>query len=67
MHRVANDKPYLYPGDPNIAALVTDAAHPPAPLPSAHLDDTASIASLIWDLALPLDETLSRLLAAGNV
>lgn len=63
VHRAANDKPYLYPDDPNIRALVTDAQAPQAPLPSAHLDDTGSIATLMWDLALPLEETLSRLRA----
>jgi molybdopterin-guanine dinucleotide biosynthesis protein B len=63
VHRAANDKPYLYPEDPNIRALVTDAQAQQAPLPLVHLDDTGSIASLIWDLAVPLEETLSRLRA----
>jgi molybdopterin-guanine dinucleotide biosynthesis adapter protein len=66
VHRVANDKPFLYPEDQNIRALVTDAKPPQAPLPSAHLDDTGSIADLMWNLALPLEETLSRLLATGT-
>jgi len=65
VHRCANDKPFLHPEDPDIRALVTDMQVPPARLPLAHLDDTGSIADLIWDLALPLDETLSRLRAAG--
>ncbi len=61
VHRVANDKLFLYPEDPNIRALVTDAQDAKPPLPSAHLDDTASIADLMWSLAMPLDETLARL------
>jgi molybdopterin-guanine dinucleotide biosynthesis adapter protein len=63
VHRIANDKPFLYPEDPNIRALVTDAQDAKPPLPLAHLDDTAAIADLIWALALPLDETLARLTA----
>jgi molybdopterin-guanine dinucleotide biosynthesis adapter protein len=61
VHRAANDKPFLYSDDPNIRALVTDAPAPQIALPSAHLDDTGSIADLMWSLALPLDETLARL------
>jgi molybdopterin-guanine dinucleotide biosynthesis adapter protein len=61
VHRIANGRPFLYPEDPNIRALVTDAQDIKQPLPSAHLDDTASIADLMWSLALPLDETLARL------
>ncbi len=63
VHRSANGKPFLYPEDPDIRALATDAQDAKPPLPSAHLDDTAAIADLIWELALPLDETLSRLRA----
>ncbi len=61
VHRAANGKPFLYPEDPDIRALATDTQGAKPPLPSAHLDDTATIADLIWTLALPLDETLARL------
>ncbi|WP_020177176.1 molybdopterin-guanine dinucleotide biosynthesis protein B [Methyloferula stellata] len=63
VHRAANGKSFLYPEDPNILALATDAQDAKLPLPSAHLDDTAAIADLMWTLALPLDETLARLSA----
>jgi len=65
VHRAANGKPFLYPDDPYIRAIATDAPKPRTALPSAHLDDTESIADLIWNLAVPLDETLAQLLPAG--
>jgi molybdopterin-guanine dinucleotide biosynthesis adapter protein len=65
IHRTANAKPFLYPEDPTIAALATDAADcRPLDLPHAHLDDIAAIASLILALARPIDETVSRLAKA---
>ncbi len=63
--RTANGKPFLYPDDPTIAALATDAADRlPSHLPHAHLDDIAAIASLILALARPIEETVSRLAKA---
>ena len=63
--RKANEKPFLYPEDKSIAALATDAADGlPSHLPHAHLDDIASIASLIRALARPIDETFARLAKA---
>jgi molybdopterin-guanine dinucleotide biosynthesis adapter protein len=60
--RMANGKPLLYPVDPTIAALATDATYClPLQLPHAHLDDIAAIASLILALARPIEETVSRL------
>lgn len=61
VYRAANSKPYLYPDDLDIGALVSDEQDPRAPLPWAHLDDTEAAADLILALALPLDETLARL------
>jgi molybdopterin-guanine dinucleotide biosynthesis adapter protein len=63
VHRIASGKPFLYPEDANIRGLATDAQDAKPPLPSAQLDDTASLATLMWTLALPLDETLARLQA----
>ncbi len=63
--RTANRKPYLYPEDPTIAALATDAREGlPANLPHAHLDDIVAIASLILALARPIEETVSPLAKA---
>src|SRR3977135_1901189 len=44
VHRAANGKPLLFPDDPAIAGIATDAAVETA-LPVAHLDDIPAIAS----------------------
>jgi molybdopterin-guanine dinucleotide biosynthesis adapter protein len=65
VHRAASAKPFLYPGDPTIAALATNAADClPLDLPHVHLDDIAAIASLMLALARPIEETVSRLAKA---
>lgn len=66
VHRSSNGKPFLFSGDPHIRAIATDASNPQTILPFAHLDDTESVANLIWDLAVPLDETRAQLLAARS-
>ena len=71
MHRAANAKPFLFPDDPNIKALVSDAAEAGAlfgtRLPYAHLDDIGAIVGLILKFAAPLDETLRRLSATRQM
>jgi molybdopterin-guanine dinucleotide biosynthesis protein B len=65
VHRLANDKPFLYPEDPNIKGVVSDLIDPrsvlPPHLPYAHLDDIDAIVALIIDLALPLEEAQRKL------
>lgn len=63
VHRAANGKPLLFPEDPSIVALASDAPPPPfvGDLPKVHLDDVAAIASLVLERALPLDATRRRL------
>ncbi len=62
VHRVGNGKPFLYPEDPAIAALVTDATEGlPPHLPRAHLNDIATAARLVLAHASPLEEALARL------
>ena len=53
VHRTANDKPLLYPEDPNIKALVSDlrANEIPPNLAHAHIDDIEAVASLVLRLA----------------
>src|SRR5882672_3161529 len=46
VHRAANGKPHLFPNDPAIAGIATDAAVETA-LPVAHLDDIAAIAAMM--------------------
>lgn len=57
IHREANGKPFLHPGDPHILALVSDLALPPSALPHAALDDTALVAELVLRFASPLAPT----------
>jgi molybdopterin-guanine dinucleotide biosynthesis protein B len=61
IHRVANGKPFLYPDDPSIVALVSDAPPPFLKLPSVLLDDVEAAANLIETHALPVAETRLRL------
>jgi molybdopterin-guanine dinucleotide biosynthesis protein B len=61
IHRAANGKPPLHPGDPAIVAIAADIAFPGAGRPSAHLDDIEAIAALALELAEPLAEVLVRL------
>ena len=46
VHRAANGKPLLFPDDPAIVGIATDAAVETA-LPVAHLDDIAAIAAMM--------------------
>ncbi|HYZ64771.1 MAG TPA: molybdopterin-guanine dinucleotide biosynthesis protein B [Acetobacteraceae bacterium] len=46
VHRAANGKPPLYPDDPSIVAIATDAP-PLGALPQVHLDDVAGMAALV--------------------
>lgn len=61
VHRVANDKPYLFPDDPHIKAFLSDLADAASILPPnlryAHLDDIDEIVALILKFAAPVDET----------
>lgn len=55
VHRTANEKPFLYPDDPTIAAIVSDATEGlPLDLPHAHLDDIEGVTKLVCDLAQPI-------------
>lgn len=65
VHRVANGKPFLFPEDRNIKAVVSDLADPasslPSHLPHAYLDDIDAIVALTVELAVPYDETMRTL------
>lgn len=62
IHRVANAKPFLYPDDPTIVALASDAREGgPTRLPHARLDDLEAVVALVLDLALPMEQVLQRL------
>jgi molybdopterin-guanine dinucleotide biosynthesis adapter protein len=57
--RAANGKPPMYPNDPHIVALISDAAAPSPPLPSAAIDDIGAAADLVLAHAKPLAEVLA--------
>src|SRR4029079_19030890 len=46
IHRAANGKPLLFPDDPGIVGIATDATVE-TKLPTAHLDDIAAVAAMI--------------------
>lgn len=70
VHRAENAKPFLFPDDPHIKALATDA--PDAAglfrdrLAIVHLDDVEAIVALIHKFALPVEATLRLLSAEGR-
>jgi molybdopterin-guanine dinucleotide biosynthesis adapter protein len=58
VHRLANNKPLLFPEDPNIAGIATDAAIETT-LPIAHLDDVEAVAGLMQRSAIPVADVLA--------
>jgi molybdopterin-guanine dinucleotide biosynthesis adapter protein len=59
VHRLANGKALLFPDDPAIAGIVTDAAIETA-LPVAHLDDIPAVATMMLKSAMPVEDVLAR-------
>jgi molybdopterin-guanine dinucleotide biosynthesis protein B len=59
VHRAANAKPLLFPDDPAISGIATDAAVETA-LPTAHLDDILAIAAMMQRYAMPIEDVLAR-------
>jgi molybdopterin-guanine dinucleotide biosynthesis protein B len=64
--RAANGKPPLFPGDPQIVALVSDDMRPPPGPPHAPLDDLSALADLVLRMAQPLEAALRALGADGE-
>ena len=59
VHRAANGKPMLFPDDPGIVGIATDAELKTT-LPVAHLDDIPAIAAMMQQFALSIEEVLAR-------
>jgi molybdopterin-guanine dinucleotide biosynthesis protein B len=59
VHRAANNKPLLFPDDPGIVGIATDAAIETR-LPTAHLDDVTSVAAMMQRAAVAVDEILAK-------
>ena len=56
VHRSEVGKPLLYPDDPNIFAIASDAPPKGARLPTANLEDIEAIANLVERFARPYTE-----------
>jgi molybdopterin-guanine dinucleotide biosynthesis protein B len=59
VHRLANGKAVLFPNDPGIVGIATDASLETA-LPVAHLDDIPAIAAMMQRSALSVEDVLAR-------
>ena len=59
VHRAANGKPMLFPDDPGIVGIATDAELKTT-LPVAHLDDIPAIAAMMQTSAIPVQDVLAR-------
>ncbi len=59
VHRSANGKALLFPHDPGIVGLATDAAVETA-LPRAHLDDIPAVAAMMHRFAIGIEDVLAR-------
>jgi molybdopterin-guanine dinucleotide biosynthesis protein B len=58
VHRSANGKTLLFPQNPGIVGLATDAAVETA-LPTAHLDDIPAVAAMMHRFATGIDDVLA--------
>jgi molybdopterin-guanine dinucleotide biosynthesis protein B len=59
VHRKANGKAVLFPDDPAIVGIATDAAVETV-LPIAHLDDIPAIAAMMQRSAISVEDVLAR-------
>jgi molybdopterin-guanine dinucleotide biosynthesis adapter protein len=61
VHRLANSKPALHPGNASIIAVASDIAFPQAWRPVISIDDIEALADCVLDHAEPLDKVHARL------
>jgi molybdopterin-guanine dinucleotide biosynthesis protein B len=59
VHRLANNKPLLFPDDPGIVGIATDVAVATT-LPTAHLDDIEAVAALLQRSAMSVEDVLAK-------
>ncbi len=59
VHRLANGKALLFPDDPGIVGIATDADLETV-LPVAHLDDIPAIAAMMQRSAMSIEDVLAR-------
>lgn len=61
VHRAANGKPPLHPGEPSIIAVASDTDFPEAGRPVISIDDIEALAEYVLDHAEPVAAVLTRL------
>lgn len=66
VHRPALGKPLLFPDDPHILVVASDASLEGAHPPLVDLNDIAAVATAVLAHAEPLDTVCARLRAAGH-
>ncbi len=59
VHRAVNGKPLIYPEDPYVMAIATDAPLADVPLPWVLLDDVPAIVDLLVTHAMPIEKFTS--------
>jgi molybdopterin-guanine dinucleotide biosynthesis protein B len=59
VHRAANDKPLIFPDDPNVVGIATDIDIETT-LPRAHLDDIPAVATMVRTYAEDVDGLLAQ-------
>ena len=64
VHRAANGKPLLFPDDPGIVGIATDAAVETT-LPTAHLDEIEVVTAMMLKSAMSLEDVLAKCEAEG--
>ncbi|MGC2813551.1 MAG: molybdopterin-guanine dinucleotide biosynthesis protein B [Bradyrhizobium sp.] len=64
VHRLAAAKPLLFPDDPDIVGIATDAVVETT-LPTAHLDDIKAVAALLLRSAASVEDVLAKRAAKG--
>jgi molybdopterin-guanine dinucleotide biosynthesis protein B len=64
VYRAANGKPPLFPDDPDIVGLASDAPVETR-LPVAHLDDIEAVAAMMLRAATRIEDVLARSAAEG--
>src|SRR6187399_1677480 len=64
VHRIANGKPWLYPDDPGVVGIVTDAKVETR-LPVVHLDDIDAVTAMIKRSAVSIEDLFSEATAEG--
>lgn len=58
VHRAANGKGLLFPGDPGIVGIATDTSVETT-LPSVHLDDIPAVAAMMQRCAIAVEDVLA--------